>query len=129
MSTGTIIDIFHSDPFSAVEMTTAVERLPHIPAFLRDLGIFTPNPIRTTALAVEERNGILTVVPTSQRGQQPLPALLRRACAQILPFRFRRWRSPASSRRPSSRASCRPSATPCCTTGSRPSGSIRPATS
>lgn len=69
MSIGTIIDIFHSDPFSAIEMTTAVERLPHIPAFLRDLGIFTPNPIRTTALAVEERNGILTVVPTSQRGQ------------------------------------------------------------
>ncbi|WP_260927374.1 major capsid protein [Novosphingobium sp. 9] len=67
--TGTIIDIFHSDPFSAIEMTTAVERLPHLPAMLRDSGIFTENPIRTTALAVEERNGILTVVPISQRGQ------------------------------------------------------------
>lgn len=69
MSTGTIIDIFHSDPFSSIEMTTAVERVPHLPSVLGDLDLFTPNPIRTTALAVEERNGILTVIPTSQRGQ------------------------------------------------------------
>lgn len=67
--TGTIIDIFHSDPFSAIEMTAAVERLPHLPGMLRDSGIFSENPIRTTALAVEERNGVLFVVPTSQRGQ------------------------------------------------------------
>ncbi|WP_288935527.1 major capsid protein [uncultured Sphingomonas sp.] len=66
---GTIIDIFHNDAFSALEMTSAVERLPHLPAMLRDLGIFTENPIRTTALAVEERNGVLSIIPTSQRGQ------------------------------------------------------------
>jgi hypothetical protein len=66
---GTMIDIFHTDPFSAIEMTTAVDRLPHIPSMLRDSKIFTPNPIRTTALAVEERNGVLSVIPTSQRGQ------------------------------------------------------------
>ncbi|MGI4881199.1 MAG: major capsid protein [Janthinobacterium lividum] len=66
---GTIIDIFRSDPFTSVEMTTAVERLPHLPAFLRNSGIFTENPIRTTALAVEERDGVLSIVPMSQRGQ------------------------------------------------------------
>lgn len=69
MPTGTILDIFHEDAFSAISMTTAVERLPHKPSMLRDMGIFAPNPIRTTALAVEERNGVLSIIPTSQRGQ------------------------------------------------------------
>jgi hypothetical protein len=41
-----------------------------VPAqMLGDLNIFTPNPIRTTALAVEERDGVLTgLIQTSQRG-------------------------------------------------------------
>lgn len=69
MATGSIIDVFHADAFSAIEMTSAVERVPFLPSMLGDMDIFAPNPIRTTALAVEERNGILTVIPTRQRGQ------------------------------------------------------------
>jgi len=66
-----IINIFRQDPFSEVALTSQVERIPHLPSMLGDLGeaLFNPNPIRTTALAVEERDGILTVVPLSQRGQ------------------------------------------------------------
>ncbi|WP_157218676.1 major capsid protein [Flavisphingomonas formosensis] len=64
-----IINIFHNDAFSEIELTTTVERIPHLPSTLGDMNIFTPNPIRTTALAVEERNGVLSIVPMSQRGQ------------------------------------------------------------
>ncbi len=62
------LDIFHQDPFSTIQMTAAVERIPYQPTMLGEMNIFTDDPIRTTALAVEERNGILTLIPTSQRG-------------------------------------------------------------
>lgn len=65
----TMMNIFRGDAFSEVTLTSQVERLPHVPTTLGDRQIFTDNPIRTTALAVEERNGVLVVVPMSQRGQ------------------------------------------------------------
>lgn len=63
-----ILNLFRQDAFSALELTSFVERTPFLPTGLGSLGIFTDKPIRTTALAVEERNGVLTVIPTSQRG-------------------------------------------------------------
>ena len=63
-----IVNIFRNDAFSEVALTSSVERLPHLPQVLSDMDLFTPNPIRTTALAVEERNGILSLVPMSERG-------------------------------------------------------------
>ena len=65
------LNIFRNDAFSMLELTSSVERIPYLPSFLGDLGIFTPNPIRTTALAVEERTGQLSLVPLSQRGEPP----------------------------------------------------------
>lgn len=65
-----ILDIFHSDPFSAIALTDAVQRNPFQPVGLGELGIFDPNPIRTKALAVEERNGVLTLIPFSERGAE-----------------------------------------------------------
>lgn len=62
------MDIFRQDAFSALTLTSTVERVPYQPTLLGEMNIFTPNPIRTTALAVEERDGVLTVIPTSQRG-------------------------------------------------------------
>lgn len=62
------LDIFRQDAFSTLQMTEAVERIPFQPTMLQSMGIFTDDPIRTTALAVEERNGVLTLIPTSQRG-------------------------------------------------------------
>ena len=62
------INIFRNDAFSTFEMTTAIERLPYEPDGLGALDMFTPNPIRTTALGVEERDGVLGVIKTSERG-------------------------------------------------------------
>ena len=65
------LDIFHQDPFTTIQLTAAVERVPYLPGALGDLGIFEDDPIRTTALAVEERTGVLNVIQTSQRGAPP----------------------------------------------------------
>lgn len=62
------MDVFRQDAFSSVTLTSTIERIPFQPQFLGEMNIFTPNPIRTTALMVEERDGVLTVIPTSQRG-------------------------------------------------------------
>lgn len=72
MPDGTIMDIFHADPFTAISLTSQVERIPFQPSALGDMNLFTPNPIRTTALAVEERDGVLNVIQTSQRGDPPV---------------------------------------------------------
>jgi hypothetical protein len=64
------LDVFHQDAFTTIELTAAVERLPFHPTGLGDLNIFEPNPIRTTALAVEQRQGQLIIVPFSERGQE-----------------------------------------------------------
>lgn len=62
------MDVFRQDAFSALTLTSTVERIPYAPTYLGDLNVFVPNPIRTTALAVEERDGVLTVIGASQRG-------------------------------------------------------------
>jgi hypothetical protein len=63
------MDIFRQDPFSTFQLTTAIERIPYQPTLLGDMGIFTPTPIRTKALGVEERDGQLVLIQSSQRGQ------------------------------------------------------------
>ena len=62
------LNVFRQDAFSTLELTTYVERLPFQPTGIGDLGIFNDNPIRTTALMVEQRQGKLVIIPTSARG-------------------------------------------------------------
>jgi hypothetical protein len=65
-----IIDIFNSDPFSALTLSYGVQRNPYQPGALGSLGIFDPNPIRTTAVSIEERTGTLKLIPFSERGAE-----------------------------------------------------------
>ncbi|MCG5538950.1 major capsid protein [Halorhodospira sp. 9622] len=62
------MDIFNQDAFSAVELTAAINKAPYRPARLNELGIFTPRPVRTKTVAVERREGKISVIPTSPRG-------------------------------------------------------------
>ncbi|MDR3438956.1 major capsid protein [Telmatospirillum sp.] len=64
------LDVFHQDPFSTIQLTTAVERNPYQPTGLGELNLFEPDPIRTTALAVEQRQGKLVLIPFSDRGEE-----------------------------------------------------------
>ncbi len=63
-----ILDVFNGDAFTAMELTSFVDRHPFLPTGIGALDLFEPLPIRTTALAVEERDGVLTLIPTSPRG-------------------------------------------------------------
>ena len=60
--------IFLNDAFRAATLTTALNRRPHKPGFLGSLGIFVPKPVRTVTVAVESRNGTLSLIKTSERG-------------------------------------------------------------
>ncbi|MCX7178777.1 MAG: major capsid protein, partial [Proteobacteria bacterium] len=62
------LDIFRQDAFSMVSLTTALNKQPFQPSRLGDLNLFAPRPVRTTTVAVEERNGVLSLIQTSPRG-------------------------------------------------------------
>jgi hypothetical protein len=68
---GTILNVFRNDAFTTVSLTEAVERNPFNPQGLGALKLFKPKPIRTKALAVEQRQGRLSIIPTSARGAPP----------------------------------------------------------
>jgi hypothetical protein len=62
------LDVFNSDPFSTIQLTQAIDKIPYQPTLLGEMNIFEPKPIRTERILVEERLGILTLVQTSDRG-------------------------------------------------------------
>ena len=63
-----LLDVFRQDAFSMLSLTAAVERNPHIPSGLAELKIFDPMPVRTQTVAVEERDGVLSLIPATPRG-------------------------------------------------------------
>lgn len=63
------IDVFNQDPFTSIALTEAVERNPFLPNGLGAIdGLFDFNPIRAEAVAVEQRQGKLSLIQTSDRG-------------------------------------------------------------
>lgn len=62
------MDVFNQDAFSMISLTTAINQQPFLPTFLGDMGIFAARPIRTVAAAIENRNGTLSLIQTSDRG-------------------------------------------------------------
>lgn len=62
------MDIFDSSAFSALSLTTAINKVDTKPQLLGRMGLFTPRPVRTEKVAVEQRDQTLAVIQTSQRG-------------------------------------------------------------
>ncbi|MHB2169955.1 major capsid protein [Alsobacter sp. R-9] len=66
------MDVFNSNAFSAVELTTALDKMDHVPSLLGGMeGLFEPAPVRTEVVWVEERSYAPEVLPTSPRGSAP----------------------------------------------------------
>jgi|LGVE01.1.fsa_nt_gb hypothetical protein len=63
-----ILDIFNNDAFGVVSLTDAVNKMPFVPGRVGQLGLFANRGVATTAVSIEEKNGVLYLVPTSQRG-------------------------------------------------------------
>lgn len=63
-----VLDIFNNDAFSLTSMLGTVDQMDYRPSALGAMGIFTPNPVRTETVAIESRNGTLSLIKTSERG-------------------------------------------------------------
>lgn len=63
-----MIDVFKSDAFSLIRLTDAVNKMPFEPGRLGMLGIFEESGMDTLAAAIEERDGVLYLVPAKSRG-------------------------------------------------------------
>lgn len=63
-----MLDIFNSDAFGVVPLTEAINKVNYVPGRLGKMGLFTTSSIAATTLAIEERDGILTLVAPSPRG-------------------------------------------------------------
>lgn len=62
------MDIFSNDAFGMIEMTDALDKVPHLPQRLSELKLFTPKPIRTEKFSIEKRDGKLELIASSARG-------------------------------------------------------------
>jgi hypothetical protein len=66
-----MLDVFNNDAFNMVSLTTALNKLPYVPGLLGSLGLFSSKGITTTAAVVEEKHGVLSLVPAAARGTMP----------------------------------------------------------
>jgi hypothetical protein len=64
-----MLDTFNSDHYGVVSLTEALEMIPYQPNWLGSMpGLFKNSGITTTTAVIEERHGLLSLVPTSARG-------------------------------------------------------------
>lgn len=63
-----MLDIFKTDAFSLRRMTDALNKRPFVPGRLGAMGLFRASGIDTIAAQIEEKNGVLYLVPAKPRG-------------------------------------------------------------
>lgn len=64
-------DVFNSDAFGLVEMVAALEKMPYSPGMISRLGIFSSEGVNNKTIVIEERDGVLSVLPYKERGDHP----------------------------------------------------------
>lgn len=64
-----MLNVFNDNPaFGVIPLTDAINALKYVPGRIGQLGLFSGNGVATTSVAIEEKNGILTLVAPSPRG-------------------------------------------------------------
>lgn len=63
-----MLDIFNDDAFSVVSLTNAINKVKFVPGRIGQLGLFQERSVATTSIAIEEKNGVLSLVAPSPRG-------------------------------------------------------------
>jgi hypothetical protein len=63
-----VFDIFNADAFGVISLTDAINRQPFQPGQAGRLGIFEEEPVNTAVVAIEEEQGLLSLVPNTPRG-------------------------------------------------------------
>lgn len=62
------LDVFKADAFNLISLTDAILKAPYKPGRIGQLGLFGEKGIRTTQVMVEEKDGLLSLIPTTPRG-------------------------------------------------------------
>ena len=63
-----ILDIFGNAAFSSTSLTAAINIVPNDYGRIRELGIFSNEPLTTTTVAIQYEAGTLNLLPTRERG-------------------------------------------------------------
>lgn len=63
-----MLDIFNSDAFSVLRLTTALNDLEFVPGRLGEMGLFDVENIDTTTAAFEKKGDTLSLIPPTARG-------------------------------------------------------------
>jgi hypothetical protein len=66
-----IINPFDENGFDLATMTSAINLIPNTYGRVRQLGIFTPEPITTRTVIIDEYNGVLTLLKSQPLGAPP----------------------------------------------------------
>ncbi len=64
-----LLDVFNTDAFTLISLTDAINKIPYKPARLGEMGTFQSQGVATTSIVIEERDGILALLPTKLRGE------------------------------------------------------------
>jgi hypothetical protein len=93
------LDIFKDDAFSMANLTAAINKEPYKPARIGQLGLFGEQGISTTTVMIEEKQGQLSLVPTSPRGGVPdsIGKDWRKVRSFLVPHLARRSQIPADA--------------------------------
>ena len=63
-----MLDIFNDDAFSMASLTEAMNLIPHVPTTIGDMGLFRVKGVTTTSVAIEQKQGTLSIYSTGARG-------------------------------------------------------------
>jgi hypothetical protein len=63
-----MLDIFNENAFSTLSLTDAINKIKFVPGRISSMGLFSETGVNTTSIAVEEKNGVLSLVAPSGRG-------------------------------------------------------------
>jgi hypothetical protein len=63
-----LVNVFDSDLFSFTSLTSAVNKVPYVPRGLSQWLPWNAQGVNTISVVVEEREGVLSLVPTAPRG-------------------------------------------------------------
>lgn len=63
-----MLDVFNSDAFGIVPLTDAINNLKFVPGRIGALGLFQESSVAATSVAIEQKNGILSLISPSARG-------------------------------------------------------------
>lgn len=63
-----VLDVFNSDAFGVTSMTAKINAQPFTPGRLGQLGIFEEQSVSTTTVMLEEKGGVISMIPNTPRG-------------------------------------------------------------